>query len=829
MAVILRLTWRYMKQNRRRTIITTLGIALAVCALTAVVVFTSSFTRISREMVIKDEGGWHVRFHQVTEAQAKELAEWKKAKKSSPTKDCGEHAGELCMDVEMRRPGIGTLAAAQKYAKEIGMEELPKGEWSELSDHTTAKYEVSYHDELLQYYGVFSMGPEGVGALSVNILVVIILLSSVFIYNAFAVSAFEKMRYIGMLGSVGATRLQKSACILLEGALEGIAGTILGIATGRSITGKVIEVAVRALSASENVAVVLGIKELLIILGCSALIILASCTIPSSRAANATVIDLLIRPYPPKLDGQRITSLKREHKIIGVEGAIALKNIFLKEKQYSACIGILSLSLCILLSGTVALKIRAGDYYVKDLRERPETAMWTELDCSGGKMQEFYERLKGLKEVQSISLQRALDFSGILVDEADTVSKDFSEMQVKDENGRVEGGNLAEVTIIGLDERTFSDYAQKAGIDQERDDGESGYPVILEDYMLGMEISEKDGQEKDVRYEYSSHLKKMDHENFNFVYSKYGDMYNWGMNYDSAKNQFEIAKLLDGSFYVLGTTKETPPYPSCKEYMDDTEENNGFYGSSRLKAYMKMEDFERFLEDPAYQDTYGSHPKEAAVSGNDEPKKISACMTFDIARESSGKKWSKGDVQYLHKDVKMRAREDRAFQPKVSQAAKDSGISGKEYIFGSAAVYELEKSQWSQGSIVQILGYGAIALIVAFSLTSILQKISTSTRTRRKEFAMLLSMGMTKKSLKKMIVMENSIYGLMTGILGIPFSIFLMHTQFSEYAGIVKKVPYHLIAMEFVIVMLLTVFPAIYGIRQLRTVKIIDGIHDEAC
>ena len=77
----------------------------------------------------------------------------------------------------------------------------------------------------------------------------------------------------------------------------------------------------------------------------------------------------------------------------------------------------------------------------------------------------------------------------------------------------------------------------------------------------------------------------MYHENFNFVYSKYGDMYNWGMNYDSAKNQFEIAKLLDGSFYVLGTTKETPPYPSCKEYMDDTEENNGFYGSSRLKAY----------------------------------------------------------------------------------------------------------------------------------------------------------------------------------------------------------------------------------------------------
>ena len=78
-------------------------------------------------MVIKDEGGWHVRFHQVTEAQAKELAEWKKAKKVRQPKTAAKHAGELCMDVEMRRPGIGTLAAAQKYAKEIGMEETSQG------------------------------------------------------------------------------------------------------------------------------------------------------------------------------------------------------------------------------------------------------------------------------------------------------------------------------------------------------------------------------------------------------------------------------------------------------------------------------------------------------------------------------------------------------------------------------------------------------------------------------------------------------------------------------------------------------------------------------
>lgn len=824
MSIIFRLTLRYMKQNRRRTLATTLGIALAVCALTAVVVFASSFTWIARQLTIEEEGAWHVRFHQVTEEQEEAIKGWKKAKKSYPAKNCREHEGGRCIDVEMRHPGIDTQKAAQQFAEQIGMPQLPEEEREILPDHTVVVYDETYNSDLLEYYGVFSRGSEGVAALFVSILIVIMLLSSVFIYNAFAVSAFEKMRYIGLLGSVGATKMQKSACILLEGLLEGAVGTLIGIAIGLAASRRAVGAAGLMMLGSQNLKIVFGPKVLLAILACSATVILAACTIPSSRAANATLIDLLIRPYPQRLDGQKITSLKKEHKIIGVEGAIALKNIFLKEKQYSACIGILSLSLCILLDGTVALKMRAGEYDVKDLRERPSVAMWAELECDDGKMQEFYDKTASMEEIKSISLERVLDFSGILADDADVVSAEPNTLRIKDTCGQEKTGNKLEVKVIGLDEKTFADYAEKAGITVEADIDKEEYPVIIEDYMLGIAA-----KGKGIQYEYGRFLREMNHERLSFVYSKYGDMSEWGMEYDPVKDAYQVDELLEGSFFVLGTTTETPPYPYYAGYKESVNGYDGYDNGDKLRVYMTAENFSRFLNDPAYQSTYGVHPTDTVLLNYDEDKNVQSCLTFDIARESTKKKWTGGEVKYLHKDLKMRMKEDEAFRPKLNLAAKEAGISKKDYFFGSAAKYELKRSRGSENSIIQILGYGAIALILACSLTSILQKISTSTRTRRKEFAMLMSMGMTRKSLKKMIAIENSAYGLLTGALGIPFSIFLMNSQFSDYAFIVKKIPYHVIGLEILIVILLSLFPVIFGIRQLGTLNIIKDIQDEVC
>ena len=132
MGIILRLTCRYLKQNRRRTAVTIAAVALAVCTLTVVVLFTASMMRAEEEAVIEREGGWHVTFHGVTKRQAEQIDGWKKAKKAYPAEECADGCVEMpgnaevtCISAEMKHPGIRTLKAAQTFAGEIGMKELP--------------------------------------------------------------------------------------------------------------------------------------------------------------------------------------------------------------------------------------------------------------------------------------------------------------------------------------------------------------------------------------------------------------------------------------------------------------------------------------------------------------------------------------------------------------------------------------------------------------------------------------------------------------------------------------------------------------------------------
>ena len=68
-----------------------------------------------------------------------------------------------------------------------------------------------------------------------------------------------------------------------------------------------------------------------------------------------------------------------------------------------------------------------------------------------------------------------------------------------------------------------------------------------------------------------------------------------------------------------------------------------------------------------------------------------------------------------------------------------------------------------------------------FAVISILQKISSTIRLRKKEFALLQAMGMTKTRIYRMILLEHSIYGIVGLFIGIPLSLFLMVQIFAEF------------------------------------------------
>lgn len=80
--------------------------------------------------------------------------------------------------------------------------------------------------------------------------------------------------------------------------------------------------------------------------------------------------------------------------------------------------------------------------------------------------------------------------------------------------------------------------------------------------------------------------------------------------------------------------------------------------------------------------------------------------------------------------------------------------------------------------VVMTFGYGFITLITLISVMNIINTISSGMEERRREFAMIKSVGMTPKSFKKSIYLENIRYGVMALVWGLPVSLgldFLMY------------------------------------------------------
>ena len=65
MNVIRKLTWQYMKKNKRRTIVTVIGIIISVAMMTAVTTAYASFADLYERKTIMQDGRWHVLYKNV--------------------------------------------------------------------------------------------------------------------------------------------------------------------------------------------------------------------------------------------------------------------------------------------------------------------------------------------------------------------------------------------------------------------------------------------------------------------------------------------------------------------------------------------------------------------------------------------------------------------------------------------------------------------------------------------------------------------------------------------------------------------------------------------
>lgn len=120
--------------------------------------------------------------------------------------------------------------------------------------------------------------------------------------------------------------------------------------------------------------------------------------------------------------------------------------------------------------------------------------------------------------------------------------------------------------------------------------------------------------------------------------------------------------------------------------------------------------------------------------------------------------------------------------------------------------------------LISIFLYGFIAVIALIGITSIFNTITTSMDLRSKEFAMLKSVGMTKKEFNKMIRLESVFYGTKSLLIGLPIGIGLSYLIFKALSSRVEFT--YILPVNGVIISIIAVFLLVWSIMKFSLSKI---------
>jgi putative ABC transport system permease protein len=130
---------------------------------------------------------------------------------------------------------------------------------------------------------------------------------------------------------------------------------------------------------------------------------------------------------------------------------------------------------------------------------------------------------------------------------------------------------------------------------------------------------------------------------------------------------------------------------------------------------------------------------------------------------------------------------------------------------------------------IKIFLYGFIAVVSLIGITNIFNTVTTGMELRGKEFAMLQSIGMTKREFDKMIRMESVFYGSKALIIGVVSGTLLSYVIYisagESQLRYVFPLPAIVIAVVVVIILLLGIMK--YSLVQIRKQNIIETIRNE--
>ncbi|MDY5913514.1 MAG: FtsX-like permease family protein [Inconstantimicrobium porci] len=126
--------------------------------------------------------------------------------------------------------------------------------------------------------------------------------------------------------------------------------------------------------------------------------------------------------------------------------------------------------------------------------------------------------------------------------------------------------------------------------------------------------------------------------------------------------------------------------------------------------------------------------------------------------------------------------------------------------------------------------YCFIIIVSVISIVNILNTISTNLLLRKKEFSTMKAIGMTQKQLRKSVILEGTIYGIISSIIGGVISVALLLLLINVGGGL-GEVQYKFAVIPFVLSIIVTILvtytATLAPLKKLKTLTIVEGIRDD--
>lgn len=562
------------------------------------------------------------------------------------------------------------------------------------------------------------------------ILVIIMIASVVLIYNAFGMSLSERVRYLGMIASVGATRTQKKASVYFEGAILGAIGIPVGILAGiagigitlKAVGSKIIQTGMVAGISDQNMSmdVVVPLWAVCAIILFSALTIFISSFVPSRKASSITPIDAIRQSKEIKIKQRKLKSPKIVRAVFGYEGELAHKNLKRNGRKSRVITASIALSVILFLCCNYFCQL-----FTQANSMEADVPYQVQASLSYGKTEQFFNELKDISGIDDYycvnsSYEQADSDSAFAKD--DYLTSTYKNLF-----------NTKTTVILNLlDDEVFNQLCKDNSIDYEQFYGDTLKALVMNN------ISHKSSGSKV------------------FNESLIGAVW-----HSEQSGDVEIAGFIDydDSSYI------------CRLNIKNS-----------ISVYVPYSTYHQLL----YSDV------------------------------------DESEWQYL---VGIETEQHEAVAEEI-QSIFDEQSYGNTYVSDYVDLLEVMNTLVF---VLQVFVYGFIALITLITIANIINTISTSIALRRKEFAMLKSVGTTPKGFRKMVSLESAFYGMKALIFALPISILLSYAL--NIALGADEIPFEINWILYLAV-ILVVFVIIglsmlYSVSKLRNDSIIETLKED--